>query len=392
MEQRSLILFQESIKSAHTRKQYMYYLDKFREFYHIKDFDSLLTIPQEQIQIMVEDYTLVLKKKVSANTLPTMIFGVKSFFESNDIELKWKKIKKLFPERVKLTGRQAWTLKQIQDMLGARNLDLRAKALILFLSASGVRIGAVSDLKLKHVTEIDNCKMLTVYPDSKDEYQTFLTPEASKALNEYLNKRKQDGEYFDQNTPLFRARYRIGGEKSRAADKASLQAIVSHILIRCGIRKANPGKYQRYQTQIDHGFRKFFNEALKSTPSINLSYAEKLMGHSVTVQLDNNYLDSKIDKIYAEYKKAIPLLTIDDTERLKQEKAKAEAKLTELDKAKSEFAKFKEEMNNELAVARMINRMNEYYLKTGRKPIQDLKGLRYTPPPEGWDFENLEQS
>lgn len=344
MEQRSLVLFTESLKSEHTRKQYCYYLDKFREFYKIKDFDSLLTIQQDKIQIMIEDYTLVLKKKVSPNTLPTMIFGIKSFFEANDIELKWKKIKKLFPEKVKLSGRQSWSLKQIQSMLEARNLDLRARALILFLASSGVRIGAVPDLKLKHLTEIENCKMITVYADTKDEYQTFLTPEASEALTNYLTKRKQDREYFDQNTPLFRARYKLGGEKVRPADKASLQAIIGHILIRCGIRQAKPGKYQRYETQIDHGFRKFFNEALKSTPGINLAYAEKLMGHSVTIPLDNNYLNPNIDKLFVEYTKVITALTIDDNARLRtknQELAKsAKASKEQLEEIKEFMGAF----------------------------------------------------
>lgn len=285
------------------------------EFSHIAEYDDLIKKTPQELQIMVEDYTMALKQKVSPNTVPTMLFGIKAFLEANDIDIKWKKINRLLPSKVKLSGREAWSHREIQSMLQVKNLDLKAIALVLFLSASGVRIGAIPDLKLKHLTVIDNCKMITVYPDTKAEYMTFLTPEASEALDAYLNKRRQDGEYFDQNTPVFRARYQVASVAAKPANLKSLQEIIRHILIKLGLRQRTPGRYQRYAVQIDHGFRKYFNEQIKSTPQINLAYAEKLMGHSVTIKLDDNYLAPKPDKLFDEYQKAIPLLTIDDKQR-----------------------------------------------------------------------------
>ena len=53
--QRSLLLFENSIKTDATRVRYLYHLNKFKDFYTIKDYDSLLTIDLKQLQIMTED-------------------------------------------------------------------------------------------------------------------------------------------------------------------------------------------------------------------------------------------------------------------------------------------------------------------------------------------------
>jgi integrase len=331
MQQRSLLLLEESCRSKHTAKTYLFYLTKFKEYYKLKDFDSMIAIEPAQLQIMVEDYTMYRKKQVSPNTLPTEIFGIKAFFDANDIDLKWKKIQKLFPEKVKRSGRGAYSKAQIGKMLAAKHDDLRATALILFLATSGVRIGAIPDLKIRHVTAYEDCKIVTVYPDTKDEYHTFLTPEASKALDDYLKKREMDGEKLTNDSALFAVFQKDKFRSIKAADKATLQEIIRRTLIKIGLRsnvKHQP--YQRYHVQIDHGFRKFFNETIKTTQGINLTYAELLMGHATTIPLDNHYAEARESLLFAEYKKVILALTMDETEVLKAQKAAAEAEINEL--------------------------------------------------------------
>ena len=135
--QRSYLLFKHSIKSKETIKQYTYYLNKFIEFYKIKDYDALISIPQNHLQIMVEDYVMDLKNRVSPNTVPTPMNAIQIFFESNDIELKWKKIRRLYPAKIKVSGERGWTTNEIQKMLQTTT-NLRNKALIHFLASSGV--------------------------------------------------------------------------------------------------------------------------------------------------------------------------------------------------------------------------------------------------------------
>ena len=55
-KQRSVLLFEQTIKSKATLKNYTYQLNKFREWSKIKNYDGLLQAPQKQIQELLEDY------------------------------------------------------------------------------------------------------------------------------------------------------------------------------------------------------------------------------------------------------------------------------------------------------------------------------------------------
>jgi len=59
--QHSLRLFQNSVGSEEIAKQYKWYMDRFIQFYKLRDYDSMLTMDQKQLQVMVEDYVMVLK-------------------------------------------------------------------------------------------------------------------------------------------------------------------------------------------------------------------------------------------------------------------------------------------------------------------------------------------
>ncbi|MGI0073554.1 MAG: hypothetical protein ACREA3_07060 [Nitrosotalea sp.] len=109
---RSMVLFNESIKSKATHGTYMFGLERFRAFYKLKSFDGILTIEPKKLQIMVEDYVFDLKKRVSPNSIP-YLRGLEHFFTMNDVMLNWKKIYKLYPDRVKPGGSNAYTTKDI---------------------------------------------------------------------------------------------------------------------------------------------------------------------------------------------------------------------------------------------------------------------------------------
>ena len=49
-KQRSIILFEQAIKSDATRRNYFFHLNKFKEFYNLEDYDSILTIKPEKLQ------------------------------------------------------------------------------------------------------------------------------------------------------------------------------------------------------------------------------------------------------------------------------------------------------------------------------------------------------
>lgn len=87
--QRSMLIFENTIKSAASKKTYVYHLNKFRIFFNIKDYDELASLPQKKLQIMMEDYVMHLKKIVSPNAINLPIAAIKAFLDCNDVDLKF---------------------------------------------------------------------------------------------------------------------------------------------------------------------------------------------------------------------------------------------------------------------------------------------------------------
>ena len=188
-----MLIFENSLKSDKTRKIYVYQLNKFVTFCNVKDYDGLANMDQSELQIMVEDYVMYLKKKISPNTINVPLSAIKAFLECNDIELRWSKIKRLTPAKIKKTGSEAWLTEEINQMLLSTS-EIRTKALIHFIASSGIRIGGLENLELRHITQIENCRSLLIYEGTTEEYRTFLTSEESVIFDKYLQKRESDGE------------------------------------------------------------------------------------------------------------------------------------------------------------------------------------------------------
>jgi hypothetical protein len=85
MKQRALQRFESTIHSDQTRKNYKRHLDYFRKFFGIKDYDSILSIPNNKAQEMVEDYLVHLKNTKPSNSATAGIWGIKHFFVINKI-------------------------------------------------------------------------------------------------------------------------------------------------------------------------------------------------------------------------------------------------------------------------------------------------------------------
>jgi integrase len=100
--------------------------------------------------------------------------------------------------------------------------DSRDKAIISLFACTGIRIGAVPDLKLSHLQKINkyNLYRITIYENTKQEYFVFTTPEFCSILETYLFQRVRRGEkitfneekgtWSPANTPLFRRDYNKG--------------------------------------------------------------------------------------------------------------------------------------------------------------------------------------
>ena len=153
-------MFEESIKSETTRETYTWYLQKFVDYFELKDFDSILKISKEELQKMLATYVIHTKKRVNPNSVSTFCKPITLFLEVNDVDLNWKKISRLYPAKIKESENSAWQTEDIQKMLES-TVQLKNKAIIHFLASTGVRVGSMADLKFRHLRDMqDDCKMV----------------------------------------------------------------------------------------------------------------------------------------------------------------------------------------------------------------------------------------
>ena len=337
-------------------------------FCKVKTYDELAVLPQQTLQILMEDYVMYLKKVISPNTINLPISAVKAFLECNDVELRWSKIKRLRPARVKKSGGEAWLTSEINTMLTFAT-ELRTKTLIHLLASSGMRIGGFGDLKMRHVTQIEDCKSILVYEGTTDEYVTFLIPEASLMFDSYIQKRESDGEKITPDSPVFRSAYQLGYAKVKSSNTNALKELVRLLILKSGLRNNQIKRGKRYNKQADHSFRKRFNTIMKTTPNMNISLIEKMMGHSVTVVLDNVYLDPTIEQLFSEFKKAIPELTLDDSIRKQAELDQVKLENTKIDEIMEALELNKEETKRVEKAAK--ERENEL-----KQEIEDIKNKK----------------
>ena len=69
MQSRTILLYENSIKSEQTRIQYNYQLKRFVNFCRLKEFDSLLSIDSKTVQTMLEDYIIDMKPRLKPGTI-----------------------------------------------------------------------------------------------------------------------------------------------------------------------------------------------------------------------------------------------------------------------------------------------------------------------------------
>lgn len=329
---RSLLKFHSAIKSEATKKVYNRNLNYFLKFVNIKEANGLLQLKDSALQEMVEDYVISLKNKgLRTSSINGRVVALELFFAMNDKVLNFKKIKKMYPARTKALGGRSWETSEIKAMLDYTS-SKRNRAIIHVIASTGMRIGGLVGLKLKHLLEMpDNCKIVTVYSGEIEEYVTFLTPEASKAIEDYLEERRKSGEYLNPESPLFRTKYRIGSAKARNMSLGSYQMCIREIVHK--IRGVGDGR--RTEVAMFHGFRKRFNTILKNNKEINIAIAEKLMGHNTKlIPLDTVYHTPNKEILFGEFKKAIADLTMDDSERLRYQNKIKDEKIKDLETEK----------------------------------------------------------
>lgn len=367
--QRSFILFSNTIHEKTTLDKYVWGLDGFMQFYKLKDYDSLARMEIKMLQVMIEDFIMSKKSEnLSRSGIKNYLNPLEVFCDTNDTMINWKKINRLLLKQGKKSGAKPYTTLQVAKIIENES-RLRNKALIHCMASSGIRVGGFPELKLRDIVDYQNdCKMITVYAGSTYEYTTFWTPEASKVFDDYLVVRKNDNEYLAPNSPAFRTVYALGSLKARPMSLSSIQSVVRRAVMRVGLRIPTQKVNGRYEIMMDHGFRKRWNTIVKNTDGMKIITAEKMMGHSIqTIPLDETYNIPEDEKLFKEYQKAIPELTVNDSERKQFE-------LDKLQKEKSELIKEKE---NTVLLSKRID-VQDTVIAEFKELLQDIRKKNLT--------------
>ena len=311
-ESRAFKLFKTSINSESTLDRYCYGLDKFCEFASLS-YDEIIKLDPEDLHTKLEDWIMSMNEaKIRRSSKRTPLAGVEKFLDVNR-KLYYKKALHALikPDKDLGGGNKPFTTEEIERMLSATNKP-RTKALVLFLTSTAVRPQAIVDpiLRKKHLVEMPgNCYAVRIYDNSKEGYWAFLMPESRTALDRYLQSRRINGERISEESPLF-------ANLAKNAKVAHLTVENMYDMLADLYKKANIKREKtgmRYDKALTYGFRKRFNTILKLNNEVNSNIAEKLMAHRNG--LDGAYLQPTREECFAEFKKAIKDLTIDDSER-----------------------------------------------------------------------------
>lgn len=343
MQDRSVLRFNAVIKSEETRKLYNKYLRYFLDFVKIKEPSGLLQLKDSYLNELIEDFVIYLKNKnLKRASIEGRITALELFFAMSDkLGINWKRIKKMLPEKMKTSGALGWEREDIEKMIRSTT-NLRSKAVLYLLSSTGCRIGAIPQLKIKHLKEMpDNTMAIKFYENTNSEYYGFTTPEATTCLKEYLAEREKSGEFLKPENPLVRKTYRIGSGKVEHVSLKSLRNVLDSI-----VRKHRGVVGGRQEVQMIHGFRKFFNNTLKNSPLGNIALKEKLMGHKGVFASDGTYHHPDLKTLWEEFRLHIGELTLDNSERERFRAERAEKKVDELESKQKELDDLKRKVAN----------------------------------------------
>lgn len=350
---RSFRNFIRGISRESTKVTYVKFLRAFMEFHGIKDYDEMVHYSTQKIDELLEDYIDELERRgVKGITIRTNLAGIERFFEMNDCIWHKARIRKSIKRDDGVPGgREPITTKEIKRMLECTK-SLRIKALVHFLASTGIRPAGLVDpvLRMKHLTEMPRpndstnkkwCYAVRVYDESKEGYWAFLTPEATEALDNFFTWRRNRGERITQESPIF---INIENNKhtrfQHITDK-NTRFIMDNLIKQSALERKKVSD-KRFNKSIIYMFRKRFNTILKLNNEVNSNIAEKLMAHKKG--LDGTYLQPTQKECFMEFVKAIPELTIDDSERnqieidrINQEKSELEIKSQEIQLQKDEL-------------------------------------------------------
>jgi len=324
--------FINSLMSPVTKQTYSIHIKYYLKFCGFSKLSELLTIPEPGKNII--RYIMSLRQKgLSSNSIHTMLYAIYHLYEMNDITLNKKKINMFIGEATLGQLDRAYTHEEIKKILDVS--DLRMKVIVLLMASAGLRVGAISELKLKNLEKIESCYKVVIYEGSREMYYSFCTPECTSFIDGYLEYRTKSGETITPDSHLIRDQFDITDmehvrNRSKGITTGTLRVMLSTLLVKAGLRTIDHARpHKRKEVAMAHGYRKFFTtQMIKS----KVNYENRLMMEGHSLGITDHYARISVEDNYTEYEKAIDLLTINDENRLRKRVKMLEIEKTRLDK------------------------------------------------------------
>ena len=382
---------ESGLASEETEKQYKWHFATFLKWvglkYSVITPQRLLQLDELELQDLIIKYLDVhmhKEKGLSRSSIRNAMASILHFLEMNDIILNRRKIAKFVPRNEKKVQDRGYTRKEIQTLIDNAT-DKRFKTVILLL-ANGLRIGAIPGLEIRDKEEMPlpgqpKIYKINVYARSqKDEYYTFVTPECTKQIDDYLEFRRLQGEDTTIGTsPLIREQFEQGNRtlatKPRKMSLGSIEKTFERTVKRSGINTFG-------KVMMSHGCRKFaITEMIKE--HVDWEVREFLVGHKHTRGVTGESYDrlTPADRL-EEWKKCINALTIDKSFQLEKEievsKSETALKIAELQARNARLeAEHKEEYKRFGELQKDFNEMKQWLGGLNNDNREELLGQFY---------------
>jgi integrase len=413
---------------SNTQRSYLYSMQAFTDWIG-KTPNELLTEAEAEIrkglllrERNIKRYIIGFRKSLQDQGLAPMsvrshVNCVQSFYKSFDIEIP----------KLPRSGTRAQLLEKNKDIPSKEDLqevlkicDPLEKAVLLVGVSSGLSANEIIRLKVKDFksgydlkTEVTTLKLRRGKVGF--DFVTFLSPEASRAVQEYLNfrartiktsdkKRQSQIEkqhVFADTNYLFIGRqipeefHETKDDELRRYEELSFLKVYRTISEKA--QKNTPkGDWNLIRS---HNVRKYFNSALLNAGADSF-FTEFLMGHTLD-DTRSAYFRASPDNLKEIYLKFVPYLTIhkeldvSESEDFKRIKSEHATLLTEAEKQRverSELQELRKELDNTKELLQAVFSVSSDYSKRLAKheppvepedPLQDIENYEeYT-----WDDE-----
>jgi len=352
--------FQDTELAPLTKKFYSRWLGLFMEHCEVDMPDKLLELGTvHEIEDRIIQWLGTLKEAGKATaTMKGALASVVFFYSCNRVKIDSRYVGRRIPRKPTLPHRSP-TKEEVAAIVEAANM--RGKALAGLFASSGVRVGAVPHLKIRHRRKVTpdemehkdcSCKdrsqplrfngyLLNVYEGDPEQYFTFVSEEAGRWLDTYHNLRKNAGEVLGPNSPLFREEFdmekpAIVAEPSQCTE-GMIKTFMSRAAITAGVKPivringdAKPGAH-RHEWKNIHGYRMFFSTAATNA-GVNFSFKELMLGHHLN--LEKSYYDSNnprsVHAALAEYLKMQDAVTLFTNSLLERDNKVLREQVTEI--------------------------------------------------------------